>query len=185
MSNALQSLHDGSLTGQREQTVLTPDLILDPLRRIWGAIAFDPCAGPAGPVWVPCSLCKGTGLRKGRPCVTGSWQTSSVNAMHTVREPDDGLRYEWIDRSFCNPPYADLECWLEPQTIGRTAWLVPVRPHRRWWRAWARTLDALIYLNPFAFKGHAQTFPAPLCLGYLGADAPLIVHAFRELGDPI
>lgn len=186
IGDALRSLHEGGR--EREQTVFTPDLILDPLRSVWGGILFDPCAGPDGLVWVECTLCKGTGRTKaGKACTPGSLQRSSVNATHSIREPDDGLRYVWIDRTFVNPPFGTLEEWLAPQTAGlaRVEWLVPVRPHRRWWRAWARTCDALIFLNPFAFKGHAQTFPAPLCAGYRGHDAAQIVEAYRELGEPL
>ncbi|TXH14809.1 MAG: hypothetical protein E6R03_08490 [Hyphomicrobiaceae bacterium] len=50
MKNALDSLYNGGLTGQRIQTVLTPQAILEPLRTVFG--------GPIGmdPVWAPGSL---------------------------------------------------------------------------------------------------------------------------------
>lgn len=50
MKNALDSLYNGGLTGQRVQTVLTPQTLLEPLRAVFG--------GPIGmdPVWAPGSL---------------------------------------------------------------------------------------------------------------------------------
>ena len=158
--DALRGLHDGSRTGEREQTVLTPTLVLDPLRSVWGRIAFDPCAPPG---------------------------KSLVDAEHEARLPLNGLAFRWIDRTYCNPPFVDLAPWLAPQieSGARVAWLVPVRPHRRWWRTWARTLDTIVFLNPFAFVGHTQTFPAPLCVGYRGHDAAQIVEAYRDLGEPL
>lgn len=50
MKNALDSLYNGGLTGQRVQTVFTPQILLEPLRTVFG--------GPIGmdPVWAPGSL---------------------------------------------------------------------------------------------------------------------------------
>lgn len=192
MTNGLSRLHGSP--GAREQTVLTPALVLDPLRSVWDVIAFDPSAPPPGPVWVACDLCEGTGIRKnarGRPCRCGpehgAWYEHTVRAIHECRLPENGLAKRWIDRTYCNPEYAVLEPWLDPATTeaARVAWLIPVRPHRKWWRAWARRCDLVVYLNPFAFVGHVQTIPIPICLGYRGADAAEIETAFREIGEAI
>lgn len=191
LKDGLDGLHGEP--GEREQTVLTPSKILQPLRNVWGGpINLDPCAAPEGPVWVACDGCKGTGKRKdGKPCKCkpphGAWWQHTVNALVEVRLPDDGLAFPWIDCTFCNPQYDTLEPWLAPQIEegARVAWLVPVRPHRRWWRRWARDCDAVIYLDPFAFVGHVQTIPIPICLGYVGHDVAAIVGAFADLGEPL
>lgn len=165
--SALQGLADGSRTGKREQTVMTPPEILDPLREVWGKIAMDPCAPPqdAG---------------------------SLVDADHEIRPPDDGLRYSWIDRTYCNPEYARMKSkpgergWLNPATEdgARIAWLIPMRSHRVWWRRWAASCDVVIALDPIAFMDYPSKFPAPLVLGYRGADADAIVAAFAHIGSP-
>jgi hypothetical protein len=160
--NALESLHNGSLAGKREQTVLTPQPIVDALVLLWGRICCD-VSGPPG--------------------------DSLLNAEHVIRPPADGLAYIWPDRSYCNPEYKHLAPWLLHEHIApdaRVAWLVPVRPHRKWWRQWARErVDEIIYLDPLAFVGHTQAFPAPLCVGYRGPDAHKVADAFADLGSPI
>ena len=166
MSNALDSLRDGTKAGKREQTVLTPDLILGPLRSVWGEIVMDPCAP--------------------------SDRESRVRAAYEICLPHDGLGIPWMDRTFVNPPYKELKPkknrpgWLHHDQIqpgARVAWLVPVRTQRRWWRAWANEVcDRVIYLDPFCFVGYDNVFPAPMCIGYQGHDSERIVEAFRELG---
>lgn len=175
--NALQSLHVGGT--YREQTVGTPQKILDPLVNVWDRIEFDPCAAPEGPIEVRCP-CKKFG---GEPVQ----HAQTVVSTHTSRLPQDGLALTWIDRTFCNPPYKLLKPWLAPSIApgARVAWLVPVRPHRKWWRAWARDADVVVYLDPFKFLGHCQTFPAPMCIGYRGYDASTIVKAYEHLGSTI
>lgn len=145
-----------AMPGIREQTICTPDEILDPLRAIWRGIDMDPCAAP------------------GR----------SIGAAQEIRLPQDGLRVRWPDRTFVNPPYGELSRWLEPRADwqDRWCWLVPVRSQRKWWREWARSLGTLIYLNPVKFVGYKQAFPAPLCLGFTETNA---AWAFGHLGETL
>lgn len=186
--DGLQGFH--GTPGPREQTVLTPEFLLAPLRTVWGGIVYDPCAAPEGPVWVACDYCKGTGTKKnGKPCCDaphGGWYEQTVNAEIECRLPVDGLAESWIDASFCNPEFAKLKQWLFPpiEPDARVAWLVPVRPHRKWWREWARTV-MVIYLNPFAFVGHKQSFPAPMCIGYRGPEIEAIKQLYRKHGETI
>lgn len=194
MTNALTSLW-GERTSAREQVTLTPPLIMDRVRVPWQRVGLDPSGAPEGWIWVPCGRCKGTMVHtvKGvsKPCkhceAGGSWHVDYVQAEHTIRLPDDGLRYVWIDRTFVNPQYDALKSWLSHEGTGdgRLAWLIPVRTHRKWWRAWARTMDVVIYLDPFAFAGHCDKFMAPICLGYRGFDADVMVAAFADLGAPL
>ncbi len=191
--NALQSLHNGSLTGKREQTVLSPAKILKPLRSVWDRIQLDPCAAPVGPVWVPCTVkgCKNEppGRTACRHChgAGGVLAYDQVRAQIPIRKSEggDGLAAPWCDRTYYNPPYDVLKPWLAVDRIpngARAAGLVPVRSHRTWWREWARRQDVVIYLNPFRFEGHSSTYPAPMCLGYKGHDHKEIVEAFAGLG---
>lgn len=150
-------------------TVCTPRYILEPLIGAWGRVAFDPCAPP--------------------PRIE-----SQVGAEHCISlGPDEdpskpgqgGLRYKWPDRTFINPPYKYLKMWLahehyEPHA--RRAWLIPVRSHRPWWRAWAKTMDAIVLLPPLKFVGFDAAFPAPVCLGYKGRDYQEVAYQYYDQG---
>lgn len=187
--NALQSLINAKRLGTREQTVLSPHLVLNPLRSVWGGIGLDPCAPEEDRIWVPCGRCKGTGMHKKKPCRLcvephGAWFEPTVKAEVEYVLPQDGTALPWLDRTYCNPTYDKLKDWLDPDAPkdARIAWLIPVRPHRKWWRAWARTCSTIVYLDPFAFVGHCDKYPAPMCLGYRGPDADDIEAAYAGLG---
>lgn len=150
----------------REQVVCSPPNMLDRLRSVWGVIVLDPCAPEE---WTP---------------------HYTVNPLIANRLPVDGRAIPWVDRTYCNPPYRDLKSWLRPTLASedaRVAWLVPVRPHRAWWRDWARACDAVIYLDAkhVVFPPHTQCFPGPICLGYIGHDADLVVDAFSDIGGTL
>lgn len=146
MTDALTGLSTGNRTGkpaERQQEILTPQKILDVPNRLWGRIVLDPC-------W-----CQG----------------ALTNPEEKFELPHvDGLKAQWLGKSFINPPYKDLKKWLahgQTQTKEQI-WLTPVRTHRKWWRAWRDSLDSYCELNPIAFEGYSQVFPAPLLLGYYG-----------------
>lgn len=186
--------------GEREQTVFTPPEILAVPRALWGGrIAYDPCHGHPGfvltkkgrhatkadqiireaPRRVP------TDLREQIAQGFAVYVESQVNAER--RTDYQGLTAPWIDKTFCNPPYKTLEEWLEmslKQTTDHVI-LVPVRPHRVWWRAWAREME-IVYLNPVKFMGHDQCFPAPLCLARPGPSVAMtLVCEMMGLGEAI
>ena len=168
-ANAVSSLYGASTP--REQTVLTGEPICALLSAFWGRTALDPCAPPDGPIVVQCDRCK-RAIKPGcRNCGGAGYttQTYDLAPERAVRLPDDGLALDWADRTFINPPYGDLVPWLrETNPRYRMIWYVPSRPHRTWFRVWRATLTDVIALNPQRFRGHANTFPAPLVLGYRG-----------------
>ena len=153
-ANALHSLYGGAVArtpahvgGQeREQEVLTPDWILDVVREVFGGvIVLDPCAPTH----------------------------HDVIALGNYTEADNGLVLPWTDGTYFNPPFADLQAWLEkastearpsaprgPRTIG----LFPFRPHRRWFHAPLRGAEVVFLNYNVKFKGHKNAFPAPLVL---------------------
>lgn len=181
--------------GPREQTVLTPQVIVDGLLCLWGAIGYDPC-------WAPGAL---------------------TNPEH--KTSTRGLRDPWRDRTYCNPPYgrcyvdpegdaelivveeierrrakaegravktpkggwalrANLSNWLDKQLAWNveSVMLVPNRTHRKWLREWKCALDAFVELDPLKFHGFASAFPAPLVLGYLGTNPRRFGACFAHLG---
>jgi hypothetical protein len=154
--NALHSLYGGAqaregsaLAGnvggqEREQEVCTPDWIVDVVRRTFGGeIALDPCA-PSKP-------------------------ENPLIAVGNYTEADNGLLLPWRDRSYFNPPYADLQAWLEKAAHEarhgfRIVGLFPHRPHRRWFHPPLRGAEVVSLNYNVKFRGHKNAFPAPLDL---------------------
>ena len=148
-------------TSHKKQRIHTPACVLEPLHRFWpGGIALDPCGSPGGLV--------------------------RADRVLLIENGDDGLSEAWPDRTFINPPYRDLKKWLAHGLAGdcpgEQVWLIPVRPHREWWRHFEYDCDALVWLNPLAFDGYDQKFPAPLCLAYRGCDTDRFYDCFEHLG---
>jgi hypothetical protein len=151
-ADAMTGLATG-LKQNRKQDILTPQVIVDFLTALWGETELDPCA-----------------TRDPRDL---------VNARHRVFEPGEsdgngGLDVPWPDRTYANPPYGDLECWLrkaarEALTLDSLAWprvvvLAPTRGHRDWWHEVRDTCDVVVELRPVYFVGYPGSFPAPLSL---------------------
>jgi hypothetical protein len=142
-NSAMAGLATGNREGkpaERKQEVLTPQCIIDVCTQVWGKIQFDPCYH--------------------QDAITDP-QFATCLA---------GLDVEWHSKAYVNPPYKDLKAWLKYGSTqpGEQIWLVPVRTHRGWWRAWRDELDVYVELNPIKFIGYDQYFPAPLMLGYRG-----------------
>lgn len=142
------------MPGKREQSILTPQCIVDGLERFWpSGIAMDPCSAPG-------------------------------QLVVAAAQPKDGLAVIWPERAYCNPPYGELRRWLEHGgSFNEVVWLVPVRTHRAWFRAWWNLLDVRLGLDPLCFEGFGQAFPAPLMLGYKGARRDDFYLAFHQLGN--
>jgi hypothetical protein len=171
---ALRSLYG---YGDRPQEIFTPLSLLAPLLSVWGSIELDPCGHPDSPV-----------SRIAREV----WTATDVRKTGAKRPVWDGngLICTWRDKTYANPPFAELERWLAKaceEADGNTniAVLAPVRPHRRWWRA-CRAHLLPIYLNPVCFEGYEQAFPAPLCLFVAGRCQTAVALSYERagLGEP-
>lgn len=150
-----------AMPGVREQEILTPAPIVAAIGQLWPeGIALDPCAPVGGSLLEPArSYTGGDGL--------------------------DGLREPWTDRTYCNPPYAELRSWLakglnESRQGRAVLMLCPLRTLRPWFQLdpWRR----VCLLRPVKFAGYAQAFPAPLCLLYNGQRPDAFDRAFSPLG---
>ena len=141
----------GMVGGQeREQTVLTPDWLLDAIREV-APIALDPCTTPEN----PCGAHEFITEAEKKPGCGDCWSWRIRNA------PYAGLTY-------VNPPYGNLKpwmgrCWDEAEDKALVYLLCPVRPQRRWFNEYTKGYT-VVSLAPFPFKGHKSAFPAPLCL---------------------
>jgi len=154
--NALDGFATGKRGPERPQEILTPQVVVDFVRLAMDSeIEFDPCA----------ALDPETGFPRG---VVGAdyycYETSSPH----------GLETKWLHGTYCNPPFKHLKAWLakavsEASDYSRPAItvLAPTRGHRPWFRearAEALRNGFVLELNPIAFLGYEQVFPAPLSL---------------------
>jgi hypothetical protein len=145
-NDAMRGLATGNRAGkpaEREQTIYTPQCILDVCTQVWpDGIALDPCCGPG----------------------------SIVPAHNNYGPAQDGLTLNWAPRTYVNPPYGTLDKWLAKalREPAEQIILCPVRTNRPWWVDAMCRMDAIAWLNPLTFCGFKSAFPAPLVLAYRG-----------------
>lgn len=178
-ADAMGGLATGNRAGkaaQREQEICTPWEIVDVCLSVWPeGIALDPCASRK-------ALVPATQAYHGIKIATGR---TNKDGEEIIRWGGSGLIAPWLQRSYVNPPYEDLEEWLFKSACeyakGRTEQILlfPVRPNRLWWTEYMSTIPTRIaWLKPLVFEGYEHGFPAPLVLVYTGAggviDAPAL-----------
>ena len=61
----------------------------------------------------------------------------------------DGLRASWAGRRvFCNPPYSEIDPWLEKSPEAALAvFLLPARTDSRWWQVWAMAANEVRFIR--------------------------------------
>jgi hypothetical protein len=184
-----------AMPGKREQTIFTPANILDVVRQHCpgGRIAFDPCHGEpqmSAKLTASGRRAKRAGQITGKedPETLVSFRHAEWHRFESLvdavrRTSTEGLTMTWCDWSFVNPPYGTLREWLEKSMASDAAhfMLVPTRPHRVWWREWARRTPSggMIYLNPVRFHGQDQAAPFPLVLA--GRNLPTAQGRLNDL----
>lgn len=178
--NAMRGLATGAREGKalkREQTVYTPQVVLDVCIGLWGQIMLDPCSGPN-------SIVPAVEAWYGEEIETG--RTGKNGPITEWRGP--GLVQPWRDCVYVNPPFEVLGEWLDKSSeeyasgASEQVLLFPVRPNRQWWVDYMQTIpSAVAWLKPLPFHGQEQAFPAPLVLVYTGVHTEL----FRELAEPL
>lgn len=182
--NALRSLWG---YGDRPQEVLTPLDILTPLRELWGDIAFDPFGSRQHLFAQHTALLPDDGQRYVWPD-------------RTFGNP----AYAMLDRALNGSATSYPDAWDEEGKVThrtklgpasyylmhpdglekRWCFLIPVRPHRRWWRSAANAPHILtLELDPITFVGFSQSFPAPLCLMFTNERRSAVESVFGHLGD--
>jgi hypothetical protein len=149
----------GFATGKRQnrpQDVGTPLNILSAVSEAMGCIVLDPCGSRLHP----------------------------TGAETTYHYPDtDGLKSDWVNGTYCNPPFEDLQKWLAKSAAEKQAGvreqclLVPVRPRSRWWCDYMHDIPTCIaWLKRVKFVGYLTSYPEALVLAYTGVCVP----AFKQ-----
>jgi len=130
----------------------TPPSLLRPLDEAVGGFDLDPCSGA---------------------------EERSI-APETYTESDDGLSKRWHGRVWCNPPYSDVEDWLEKARfeIGRddvelVLVLLPARTSTQWFHRFAVESTAICFLEGRLRFGDASD----------DAPFPSILIAYGDLSD--
>lgn len=169
--SAMRGLATGNRAGkpeERDQTVLTPQNIVDVLHATWPeGVALDPCTA-AGSI-VPAQI------------------------TYDIERGENGLQRPWLDRTYCNSPYKSLKEWLDKSEyeadailIREQILLVPVRPNRVWWCKYMSSVPSVIaWLKPVKFLGFKSGFPAPLALVYTGSRTEAFAEACIEIATHV
>ena len=175
---AMRSFFGARVGGQdRPQDINTPQAMADALLVLWPeGVELDPCSNV-------------NSLIPAEHHVIGKYNTFIENWVF-ISSPKysigvgAGLSIEWPDRTFCNPPFNNLNMWLSKGINNREhLFLVPVRTNRKWYRYHAKRATCLNLLNPIAFAGYEQMYPTPLALIYYGTRIKLFMEAFEQFGE--
>lgn len=92
---------------------------------------------------------------------------------------DNALNKNWRGkRAFCNPPWIEIEPWLEHALESDfTCFLLPARTDRPWWQKWKPYAETHYYL------GRMQ-FVAPPGITYSSNPFPVVAMLFGDKVTP-
>lgn len=82
----------------------------------------------------------------------------------------DGLKKQWNSPAFCNPPYSDIEKWVEKayeeHRKGATVvLLIPSRTDTKWWHDYVMLADEIRFVKGrLKFDEHKNSAPFPSCV---------------------
>lgn len=149
------------LRRDRPQDIGTPLSILSAVSEAMGAITLDPCGSRIHP----------------------------TPAERTYYPEDDGLKLDWVNGTYCNPPFEDLQKWLAKSAsefqagIREQCLLIPVRPRSRWWCDYMHDIPSCIaWLKRVQFVGYVTSYPEALVLVYTGVCVPAFKGEITRAG---
>ena len=82
-------------------------------------------------------------------------------------ENDDGLKQDWQTWTYCNPPYSEVELWvqkahLEAAKGNYSVMLLPARTDTKWFHRWIYGQYCIRFLKGrLKFKGTLNSAPFP------------------------
>lgn len=83
---------------------------------------------------------------------------------------NDGLRSDWGNRNFCNPPYSDLNAWIskgyrEFQKGKLVVFLIPSRTDTASWHDYCMKASEIRFIRGrIVFEGAQNGAPFPSCI---------------------
>jgi hypothetical protein len=213
VDSALQSLYgDGhvnatrtrecvAMPGVRDQRVYTPDYICERLIKVWD-IEYDAAAGPDSlvparrstetrglidpwPLQTYCNPPYGESLFDPETQMEHYLRELAIREEHKANCKRTGKKtaIKW-PAGFRPLKKAGLKNWFAMHMKATEAIvLVPVRTHRKWFREWWLSCNAVVALDPVTFTGMKQAAPFPCCLGYRGAHEERFAASFCDIGS--
>lgn len=103
-----------------------------------------------------------------------------------MSKEENALACSWAgERVWCNPPYVDIDPWLEHALEPEfAAFLLPVRSFNVWWAKWKKFAECHWFIGRMNFKPPAgvkySTTPFPVCLLLFGKGITPGAEAFRD-----
>ena len=91
-----------------------------------------------------------------------------------VNWENNGLTVDWGKRTFCNPPYSDIDRWVakayREHSKGKTVvLLIPSRTDTRWWHDYCMKASEIRFIKGrITFEGAKAGAPFPSCLVVFG-----------------
>lgn len=91
----------------------------------------------------------------------------------------DGLSVDWRKQTYVNPPYEDIEPWLQKAhhevSIGNSEWvifLIPFKPQLNFWdrSVFGRAHAVDVFSHPVGFPGYTNVIAWPMCLVHFRMD---------------
>lgn len=87
------------------------------------------------------------------------------------RDPEwDGLSEEWGQRCYVNPPYSEINKWIQKAYFeyikGKTVvLLIPSRTDTKWWHEYVMKADEIRFIKGrLRFEGAKNSAPFPSCI---------------------
>jgi phage N-6-adenine-methyltransferase len=137
----------------------TPPVVLYKVREMWGKINLDPATTASNP----------------------------VGAKYFIYLPQDGLKEDWMDKTFVNPPYSALKEWArkigEEGKLYEVIALVPARTDTVWFRELGNVSAYCFWKGRLKFSGSKNSAPFPSVLVYYGDDEAKFAEVFGECGE--
>lgn len=82
---------------------------------------------------------------------------------------EDGLKSDWGNTNFVNPPYSDIKNWVkktwEQSLLGKTVvLLIPSRTDTRWWHEFVMKGEIRFIKGRLKFSNSKNNAPFPSCI---------------------
>lgn len=98
----------------------------------------------------------------------------------------NGLEVPWKESNFVNPPFSDIGTWVEKAVhehfkkegaTGKSVFLIPFRPHTKYWRmVFDYSSEVRVLTEQIRFDGYDTKLPLTLCLVVFSQNPLCVEH---------